>query len=190
MPTPPTRWPAPPSWAHGGVRLRPLTRSLLDADLAAYRASPQAIFAHSAGRWPGHLDRTEDEELVALHEREHCEGTAFAYALLEPDRDAGLGCAYLRPLAGYVERTGCAVDGAPAGAAILTFWVLDDEAARPPVSTVLDLLGAWVRAWDAAPVLLRCLPEEAGHVAAATGAGLAGLTASGQELPYRWFRIS
>ena len=66
--------------------------------------------------------------------------------------------------------------------------VIDDEAARPSTEQVLGHLRAWWRQWGAADLVVRCLPEEAGSVAALEAApGLQPLPAGKQELPYQWF---
>lgn len=182
------RWPVPPRSRFEDVALQPLTADLLELDTAAYVASPRAIRAHSAGRWPTEgFTAADNRPLIAHHEREHHEQTAFAYALLDPDGSRELGCAYLRPLADYLERTGTVLDPTPAGAAILSFWAVDDAAVRPSVTVLLGSLWSWVSQWGAATVVLRCLPEETEHVAAAEQLGLRELTAGEQPLPYRWF---
>lgn len=165
-------WPAPPGH-EDAVVLEPLRRALLDVDLAAYLASPRAITAHSAGRWPTELSREQDLRLVAHHEAEHEAGEAFAYVVLSSDRTRGIGCAYLRP---------------HTGVAVLTFWLLDDTGARPSATVVLRDLLAWTRAWGTAPVLLRVLPEEGESLLAVADLGLVEVEVPGQELPYRWFR--
>jgi len=168
----------------------PLTRRLLDLDLAAYRSSPRAIRAHSAGRWPVEdLTREEDRRLIEEHEREHAAGEAYAHAVLSADRTREVGCVYLHPLVPFLERTGTRLTTGrldTARTAIARFWLID-EAARPSTEQVLGHLRAWWCQWGAAGVV-RCLPEEAGSVAALEAApGLQPLSASGQELPYRWF---
>ncbi len=81
----------------GTLRIVSLTSQILDLDLAAYRASPKAISAHSAGRWPGaDLSHDEARRLMAIHEAEHSAGTAYAYAVVDADGDRELGCIYLR----------------------------------------------------------------------------------------------
>jgi hypothetical protein len=88
------------------VVIVPLTRQLLDLDLTAYCSSPQAIRAHSAGRWPSEdLTREENCRLIEQHEQEHAAGEAYAYAILSADRTREVGCVYLRPFAPFLERT-------------------------------------------------------------------------------------
>lgn len=191
MTIPSPTWPAPPEW-RGALLIEPLTRHLADLDTAAYTSSPQAIEQHSAGRWPTDgFTLTENLDLIAGHEAEHHAGTAFAYALLSPARDREVGCVYLRPLAPYCERTGmqlldAAVD--VSATAIATFWLIDDASARPATAAVVAELDSWLAAWGAAPVVFRCLPEEAESSAALRHLGLGAIETAGQELPYRWFR--
>lgn len=183
-------WPPPgaPEGHRADVVLVPLTRALVDLDVAALAASPAAVAAHSAGRWPAHLTREQDLVLLAQHEAEHAAGEAFAYALLDRGQRRELGCAYLRPLAAYLTRTGTVL-AAPPDAAVLTFWLLDDVDARPGATAVLAELGIWVDRWAAAPVVLRLLPEEHESLLAATALGLAEVAALAQPLPYRWCRL-
>lgn len=141
-------WVQPPVGRYGPVELIPLTADLLDADTAAYRASPRAIAAHSGGRWPDARTFTEADNapLIADHEREHAAGEAFAYALFGEARE--IGCAYLRP---------------HGDAARLTFWLVDDASCRPTATEVLAALSRWCG-------LGRC----AGAVAVLAGGGRDG----------------
>ncbi|HYJ69411.1 MAG TPA: hypothetical protein VEX15_17300 [Nocardioidaceae bacterium] len=190
MTTEAMRWPAPPHW-HGDVVIEPLTSALVELDTTAYASSPLAIGRHSAGRWPTAGFTVEDNlPLIARHEAEHRAGAAFAHALLSPARDREYGCAYLRPLAPYSERTGTRLVDPPrelAAAAIATWWLIDDVRARPDADSVLAALESWIAAWGAAPVVFRCLPEEDQSIDALRRAGLTPIEAVGQELPYCWF---
>lgn len=176
----------------GDLRIIPLTSQILDLDLAAYRASPRAISAHSAGRWPGDdLSRDEARRLIAIHEAEHSAGTAYAYAVVDGDGTRELGCIYLRPLAAFLERTGAQLHTTtmdPDRTAIVTFWLIDDHELRPSTPQVLHYIRRWLHQWRAAGLVYRCLPGEAASVAALEAeSGLRPLTMSGQELPYLWF---
>jgi hypothetical protein len=174
------------------VVIVPLTRQLLGLDLTACCSSPQAIRAHSAGLWPiEDFTREENCRLIERHEQEHAAGEAYAYAILSGDGTREVGCVYLRPLVPFLERTRtCLATGTlnTARTAIATFWLIDDEAARPSTEQVLGHLRAWCRQWAAADLVFRCLPEEASSVAVLTAApGLQPLPANQQQLPYLWF---
>jgi hypothetical protein len=185
-----TPWPEPPT-VLGDVCLVPLARNLVRLDTAAYRASPRAISAHSAGRWPlGGFTLEADLPLLARHEDEHRAGNAFAYALLGPRGDEEWGCVYLRPLAAYVHHTHTRLtlpEATIRSAAIATFWLIDDDSRRAPVTEVVRIIEAWTEAWGAAPIVFRCLPEERGSVSALDGSGMDRVEASAQPLPYVWF---
>jgi hypothetical protein len=178
----------------GDLRIVPLTSQILDLDLAAYRASPKAISAHSAGRWPGaDLSHDEARRLMAIHEAEHSAGTAYAYAVVDADGARELGCTYLRPLAAFLERTGTRLHTTTRSTRTgpdrtVTFWLIDNHELRPSTPQVLHCIRRWLHQWRAAGLVYRCLPAEAASVAALEAAnGLRPLTASGQELPYLWF---
>lgn len=183
-------WPEPPT-VHGDVSLVPLTRGLAELDTVAYRSSPQAIGSHSAGRWPTSGFTLEANlPLLAAHEAEHEAGDAFAFAILGPRGDEEWGCVYLRPLRAHGERThtGLALpESTIRSAAVATFWLIDDDARRPPATEVVRLIEGWTEAWGAAPVVFRCRPEERESVSALEGAGLDRVHASAQPMPYLWF---
>jgi hypothetical protein len=168
-----------------------LSTHLLDLDLAAYGASAQAIHAHSAGRWPAHLHRDEARRLMSVHESEHADGTAYAYAVLDDEGERELGCVYLRPLGEYLGRTGTHVHDDridPERTAIVTFWVIDDTDLRPSTAKILRRIRQWATRWRAADLVYRCLPAEVSTLAALEAAsGLRPITVTRQELPYLWF---
>ncbi|WP_028659674.1 hypothetical protein [Nocardioides insulae] len=187
MATTRTPWPVPPTHAGEWVRLVPLTADLVDLDLAAYRSSPRAIAAHAHGEWPPDLTREQDLEMIAAHEREHAAGEAFAYAALAAEADRQIGSVYLRPLAAHLDRAGATVERAEDAGAFLTFWLIDDNSARPGATPVLRELLGWLADWPGPEALLRALPEEVTTTAAARALHLEELHAADQELPYRWF---
>ena len=153
----PRRWPEPES-VEGDLRIVPLSSHLLDLDLAAYRAGAQAIHAHSAGRWPADLGRDEARQLMSVHESEHEDGTAYAYAVLDQEGERELGCVYLRPLQEYLGRTGTHVHDSriePERTAIVTFWLIDDTDLRPSTAKVLRCIRQWVTRWRAADPVYR-----------------------------------
>ena len=183
-------WSAPPHWG-GEVTIEPLTSTLAALDTAAYANSPHAIRRHSAGRWPTEgFTLAQNLTLIARHQEEHLAGEAFAYSLLNVARDLEIGCAYLRPLTAFQRRTGTRLLGLPpdrAGAAIATFWLIDDAAARPPAVTVVRELENWIAAWGEVAALFRCLPTEEESIEALRRQGLTEVRAIDQELPYQWF---
>lgn len=183
-------WPEPPL-VQGAFGLAPLTGELVDLDPRAYLESPDAITAHSAGRWPVRgFTREENLRLIEGHEREQEAGEAFTYALLSPGRDQEWGCVYLRPLQSLLDRSGTTLALDPSvilDATIVTLWLIDDTANRPAVDEVVASLEAWLRAWRPYAAIFRCLPAETGILDALTEAGLRQISAAQQELPYLWF---
>lgn len=185
-------WLAPATVKNDRLHVVPLTLSLLTLDTAAYRSSPDAISAHSGGEWPVATAFTEADNapLISRHEQEHARGDAFAYALLTPDGKREVGCAYLRPLGAHLDRTGVKLDGVAPEGAILTFWLIDDAAARPSTSQVLETLVQWACEWRTGDVVLRCRESEAATVDAARELGLAEVVARGAPSPFRWFAVT
>ncbi len=176
----------------GELVVVPLSQEVFDLDFAAYRSSPKAIMDHSAGRWPvDDLSREEAQRLIDVHESERAAGVAYAYSILSADRTRELGCAYLRPLSGFLTQTGTRLHATtldPNRTAIVTFWLIDDQAARPSTARMLDSLRRWLHHWTAADLVFRCLPSEVASVdALSNDTGLSRLVASRQELPYLWF---
>jgi hypothetical protein len=175
----------------GDLRIVPLSSHLLELDLAAYRAGTQAIRAHSAGRWPPDLGLDEARRLMSVHESEHQDAAAYAYAILDQEGERELGCVYLRPLGEYLGRTGTHVHDSridPERAAIVTFWLIDDTDLRPATASILRCIRQWVTRWGAAHPVYRCLPAEVSTLAALEAArDLRPIAMTGQELPYLWF---
>ncbi len=178
-----------------GFRLEPLADAFAELDHTAYVGSPVAITAHSAGRWPLEgFSLEEDRRLIADHEREHREGLAFAYAVLDPAGGRELGCLYLRPLADQLERIGASAsvrESFPAPAAMVTFWLVDPPAPRPTAEQFLTAVLPWLRHdWPWGSWAFRCLPDEVETVQALTSSGQLAegeLARVGDGPPYRWF---
>ena len=85
----------------------PLTPDVAALDYDAYMSSPDVIRVHSDGRWPVDGFTFEcDLALVREHWSDHQARRSFAFTLLTPSRDEGVGCLYLNPLRKYLERAG------------------------------------------------------------------------------------
>jgi RimJ/RimL family protein N-acetyltransferase len=90
--------PAPAFKRTGRLLLRPLRASDVDRDYDAVMASRAELRAWSQTSWPAD-DFTREENLADLerHEREHVEGVAYTFTVLDPDGARCLGCVYLTP---------------------------------------------------------------------------------------------
>jgi hypothetical protein len=120
---------------------------------------------------------------MSVHEAEHMDGTAYAYAVLDQEGERELGCVYLRPLGEYLERTGTHVHDSrvdPERTAIVTFWLIDDQDLRPSTAEILRCIRQWVTRWRAADPVSPL-------AALAAASDLRPITMTGQELPYLWF---
>lgn len=123
--------------------LRPLTVDHLALDYAAVMASREQLNRWSQTTWPT-PDFTLAENWADLdrHQREHLQGVAFTYTVLDPTESRCLGCVYITPL--------------PASAAHLytkggykakvTFWIRSDEAGNGLENHLLATLRGWFAA--------------------------------------------
>src|SRR5687768_6455590 len=89
---------APERLAHDDLVATPLTREDLDDDVAGINSSVELIQRTRGGGWPtGPVTREDNYVDLVWHEREHREGTSFAYVVRDLE-GAYLGCAYLYPM--------------------------------------------------------------------------------------------
>jgi RimJ/RimL family protein N-acetyltransferase len=186
--------PVPSGLMHPTFNAAPLTVANANLDYAAYMASPEVIRTHSAGRWPVEgLTVEEDRELIATHQADHEAWRAFAFTLLNPDGDQGVGCLYLNPLHAYLARVGAdraTRDRFPVASALVTFWIRQDRQQTELPRAVVAAVNAWiVAAWPLDAHLFRILPDEHSSRAALERAGLrpVALVLPGEMLPYLWY---
>lgn len=172
----------------------PLRAEVAALDYDAYRSSPDVIRAHSDGRWPIEgFTLADDLEQVEQHWRDHQAHRAFAFALLAPARDEGLGCVYLNPLRDYVERVGASaalVASLPATSAMVTFWLRQDQQHTGLAEEVVRAVDTWLhRDWPLDRHLFRVLPVERSSRAALETCGphQVELDLPGETRPYLWF---
>ena len=129
-----------------GYFLRPLTVDDVELDYAALMASKELLRRWSGRDWPSD-DFTLDDNYKDLeeHQREHQDGQAFTYTVMDAHRPACLGCVYVEPLSrvlalGQVWN----VDGLTVGdfQASVRFWVreprLEDELDRQLLQTLIS----------------------------------------------------
>ncbi|WP_250030943.1 hypothetical protein [Paractinoplanes maris] len=183
--------PVPSGLRHARFVATPLTAGVAALDYAAYLASPEVIRVHSDGRWP--LDGftlADDLVLVARHQDDHENRRAFTFVLLTPALDEALGCLYLNPLDEYLTRVR-AVGAFPATAAMVTFWLRQDQQDTGLAEAVTEAVDDWLRTgWPLATHLFRVLPAELSSRRALERLDLepVHLTLPGDQRPYLWYQ--
>ena len=172
------------------LMLRPLLAAHVDLDYEAVMSSAAELRQWSQTEWPAE-DFTLAENLADLerHQREHQEGVAYTYTVLDPHGARCLGCVYLTPLPAEV-RDRLVISGS---AAKVTFWVRTAERARDLDRHLLDTLLEWLAAeWSFASVAFVAAHADARQVALlseALGNGAPVTLADGRKChAYRWER--
>lgn len=106
--------------------LRPLRATDVDLDYEAVMEHPAMLRLSGGGVWPAD-DFTREANLadLVIHEREHENGVAFIYTVMNLDQSQCLGCVYVNQLSAY-KSTGMTDVGRETfddGQAIVRFWV-------------------------------------------------------------------
>lgn len=79
--------------------LRPLRVTDAELDFDALTASREALLVFSGGCWPtGDFSLTDNVADLKRHEREHHEGSAFTFTVMNPQETRCLGSVYIHPL--------------------------------------------------------------------------------------------
>lgn len=169
--------PAPPpeGRASDRVTLRPLRAADVAADYDAVMSSTTMLRQWSQSDWPADdFTLAENLEDLRRHEREHEDGVAFTYTVLDPAGTRCLGCVYLQPL-----RTGESgwADGARHVARV-AFWVREAEIASDLDRHLLGLLREWLReSWSFERVVFSASPGDGRQIRLLEESGLAPLGA-------------
>jgi RimJ/RimL family protein N-acetyltransferase len=134
--------PVPEGWRSERALLRPLHASDVAADYEAVMSSPAMLRRWSQSDWPAD-DFTLAENLADLqrHEREHEEGVAYTFTVLDPAERRCLGCVYLQPL----RPEESAWRAGARHAVRVAFWVRESEIAEGLDRHVVELLRDWLR---------------------------------------------
>ena len=145
--------PVPDSYITSRLRFVPLTEELVDADLAAVLASREYLRRWSDSPWPeDDFTRADNEEDLRDHRREHEDGVAFTYSVLDARVERVVGCVYIRPLADALETrdvdvstdtVATAVAEIVPDAAVVRGWIRSDE---PPalLEALVEASVAWL----------------------------------------------
>ncbi len=149
--------------------LRPLTVDHLALDYDAVMASREQLNRWSQTTWPTpDFTLAENRADLERHQREHVEGVAFTYTVLEPTQTRCLGCVYINPLPvstsdlyakeNYIAR--------------VSFWVRSDELNSGLESHLLATLRAWfANQWPFAQVIYPVSQQNLPQAALFCGAG-------------------
>lgn len=155
--------------------LRPLRATDVALDYDAVMASREQLRCWSQTAWPQD-DFTLEQNLADLerHEREHREGVAFTFTVLDPGATRCLGCVYLTPpRAQTAGLLGPALHPAEIG-----FWVRTSEVAGELDRHLLATLREWLAAeWRFDRVLFTIAAGETRQARLLQDAGLAELGA-------------
>lgn len=125
------------------LRLRPLRSSDVVLDYDAVMASREQLRAWSHSTWPSD-DFTLAGNLADLerHEREHNEGIAFTYTVLDPTESRCLGCVYITPIPDSASH----LHASTGYGAKVTFWIRSDALDSDLENHLLTALRHWFAA--------------------------------------------
>jgi hypothetical protein len=193
MPFYPEDAPVPTELRTDTLIVRPLRASDAELDYDAYMSSPETIASHSGGRWQLEgFTVAEDRRLAEQHERDHQARKNFAFIVMTPAEDKSLGCVYVLPLLPYLQRIGASGALAAdigAGAAIVTFWVRQDNEDADLSRRLVIALRKWFgREWTFAGIFFRVNRDEIGSLRALEAAGLTRLyTLATDYAPHEYY---
>ncbi|MCA8960224.1 MAG: N-acetyltransferase [Planctomycetes bacterium] len=125
------------------VRLEPLSTTHNALDHAAVMASAERLRTRTAGRWPS-VGFELDENFADLdrHEREHRDGIAFTFTVLDRADGRCLGCVYLRPASRLIERATVTEGVLTPEGITLDYWLVPD--AEGLEGELLTALRSWL----------------------------------------------
>ena len=122
--------------------LRPLTTDHVELDHAALMDSKEMLRRWSSSDWPtDDFTVADNRQDLAWHQREHEEGIAFTYTVLDPGESECLGCV-------YVKETNVPGLAGSDYTALVRFWVRQSHLANGLDRRLLEALIAWFKeAW-------------------------------------------
>ena len=145
------------------VVLRPLRATDARTDYDAVMSSPAMLRRWSQSDWPADdFTLAENLEDLRRHEREHEEGVAFTFTVLDPAESRCLGCVYLQPL----RPEEAAWRAGARHPARVAFWVRAGEIAGDLDRHLLNVLRDWLReSWSFDRVVFSASPGDERQVA-------------------------
>ena len=127
--------------------LRPLLTTDVELDYDAVMSSKEMLRVWEQTDWPVDDFTLEDNlEDLERHEREHLEGIAFTFTVMNPSETECLGCVYIRPLKEQLRRIGVAevdLGDVQDTEAFACFWVRLSRLVDGLEGQVLDALINW-----------------------------------------------
>lgn len=121
-----------------GHHLRPIRESDVGIDYPAVMGSRERLWEKYGEAWgwpPETMTYEQDQEDLARHEREIADLQTFNYAVLNEDESRLLGCVYVDP---PEEDSQAGTD------AVVSWWVVDDEAGGELERTLDAFVPAWL----------------------------------------------
>lgn len=122
-----------------GHHLRPIRESDVEIDYPAVMGSRERLWEKYGEAWgwpPETMTYEQDREDLARHEREIAALETFNFAVLNEDESKLLGCVYVDP----------PDNDSPAGTdAVVSWWVVDDEAGGELERALEELVPAWLK---------------------------------------------
>ncbi len=186
----PEQLPVPSALMTEHLHLEMLEPAHVELDYAAFMSSWPRLTLWSGGPWP-YADFTLEENRGDLqrHMDEFLNREAFAYTVLNRDRNRCEGCIYIYPLAAMYKRL--AVDDLPEPAATdayVSYWVTDDALERDLDRELLAALIDWFdREWQFSRMLFLANRNQLRDIDEYEGAGLQRqLTIDGPRSPGRF----
>lgn len=131
--------------------LRPLTVGHVAIDYDAVMASREQLRAWSDTTWPtDDFTLAENRADLQRHQREHKEGVAFTYTVLDLTGNRCLGCVYITP----IPESAQPFYPSDEYSARVSFWIRNDELDRSLEAHLLHSLRDWfAREWPFARVV-------------------------------------
>ena len=150
--------------------LRPLTVGHVELDYDAVMASRAQLNRWSQTTWPTPaFTLAENRADLERHQREHGEGVAFTYTVLDPTESRCLGCVYITP----IPKTAAHLYPKDGYGASVGFWVRSDELGSGMESHLLATLRAWFAAeWPFDRVIYPISQQNPPQAELLRGAGL------------------
>ncbi len=139
---------APAGWKTGQFVLRPLLASDAELDYDAVMESREFLRKWEQSTWPADDFTVEaNREDLLKHERQHADGDAFTYTMMNLDQTECLGCVYVLPpdatmFAGATVTTSGADQWSECDATVF-FWVRKSRLREELDHALLDSLLRW-----------------------------------------------